>query len=399
MSTEEDQTDLPVFQQYIMTPEMVQMLIDGVQARQLNMGPVSPRTVVSNSDNANFAGCRSRFDGETHSDVEAFIDAITVYKECLEISGAHAVKGISMLLTGAAATWWQGIKSTVTSFEEAMEALLHAYGFAKTPSQIYRELFSKEQGEEKTDIFVSKARSLFSRLGHSAISEHIQLHMVYGLLNARIRKKVTRNSVTSFKELIEAARVVEQIAPDLPSSKSPAHQNQQVNHKPRLQCTYCKNFGHAKNVCQKLARANASTSANNTKETVIVSGSSSLSQVRSVTCYGCNAPGYIKSNCPNCSKSKSTSSEHVTTMYSEFFGSAIENTNECKRSLVHVTINNHHGTAYFDSGAQSSLVGAKLRQLLIADGVPFISKKQNMTLADGVTKEVNAEYFTVEVLL
>lgn len=132
---------------------------------------------------------------------------------------------------------------------------------------------------------------------------------------------------------------------------------------------------------------------------MIVSGSSSLPQVRSVTCYGCNTPRYIKSNCPNCSKSRATSSEHVTTMYSDFFGSAIENTSKCKLSLIHVTINNHHGTAYFDSGAQSSLVGAKLRQLLIVDGVPSSPKKLHMTLADGVTKEVNAEYFTVEVIL
>lgn len=86
-------------------------------------------------------------------------------------------------------------------------------------------------------------------------------------------------------------------------------------------------------------------------------------------------------------------------MYSEFFGRDFENTTKCTRSLVKVTISNHNDIAYFDSGAKSSLVGAKLRQLLLADGVPSISKKLNMTLANGVTREVDAEYFNVEVIL
>lgn len=103
-----------------------------------------------------------------------------------------------MLLTGSAATWWQGVKSSIVTFEEAATALIHAYGYLKPPHQIYRKLFAMEQGMEKTDIFISKARSLLSHLkGESAISEHVQLDIVYGLLNVRIKERVSREDFTS----------------------------------------------------------------------------------------------------------------------------------------------------------------------------------------------------------
>lgn len=142
-------------QQVVMTTEMLQDLISSIQTTG-----IQNQNQPNVSTNANFSSCKHNFSGRKHENVEAFIDAITVYKKCLHIADIHALKGLSMLLHEEAATWWQGIKSSVTDFNEALDCLKHAYGFPKPAYQIYRELFSNEQGEEKTDIFISKS-SLF----------------------------------------------------------------------------------------------------------------------------------------------------------------------------------------------------------------------------------------------
>ncbi|KAJ8928503.1 hypothetical protein NQ314_018937 [Rhamnusium bicolor] len=170
--------------QVIMTPEMLQNLLAGVQ--QAIQGSTTTTTTTVSKD-GNFSNCTSRFDGKVNSNVEPFIDSIVVYKDCADISDENALKGLPMLLNEPASTWWQGIKSSITTFEEALLALKHAYGYAKPPHQIYRELFSREQNEdEPTDIFISKCRALLSYLPKSpAVHESTQLHMVYGLLHYR----------------------------------------------------------------------------------------------------------------------------------------------------------------------------------------------------------------------
>lgn len=57
--------------------------------------------------------------------MEACIYAFRAYKYCLTVSDNHAVKGMSKLLTDSAATWRQGIKASVNTFDEALQALRH----------------------------------------------------------------------------------------------------------------------------------------------------------------------------------------------------------------------------------------------------------------------------------
>lgn len=127
-------------QQVVMTPEMLQDLIAGMRLAGVNHNQQNVTTV---SNNSNFSACKHKFYGNKNEDIEAFIDAISVYKECLNISDEHARKGLSMLLHDTAATWWQGIKSSVNTFDEALDCLRHAYGYPKPAYQIYRELFSR----------------------------------------------------------------------------------------------------------------------------------------------------------------------------------------------------------------------------------------------------------------
>lgn len=130
----------------------------------------------------NFSRCTTCFNGDKTSDVEAFIDAIVTYKDCTNISDENALKGLPILLTDLAATWWQGVKNMINTWDTAIELLRQTYGPKKPAYRIYKELFSGEQKEDTpTDIFVCKARALLSKLLYAIpLSESIQ--MIYGLL-------------------------------------------------------------------------------------------------------------------------------------------------------------------------------------------------------------------------
>lgn len=65
--------------------------------------------------------------------------------------------------------------------------------------------FCEEQPcKQKTDVL----RSLFSQLVEKS-TQSIQLIMIYGLLNRRIRKRIMRKDITSFHNLIQRAGTVE----------------------------------------------------------------------------------------------------------------------------------------------------------------------------------------------
>lgn len=159
----------------------------------------------------NFAKCNSRFDGSSDTDVKAFIDAIEIFKSCTDISDVNALKGLPMLLDGFAASWYQGVKSTLTTWQEAIDLLRSTFGPAKPAYRVYRELFAREQDSRtKSDIFICKARSILAQLPPGTLAEEIQLDMVYGLLHRKIREKVPRDKVASFSELLTHARLAEE---------------------------------------------------------------------------------------------------------------------------------------------------------------------------------------------
>ncbi|XP_018360235.1 PREDICTED: uncharacterized protein LOC108759350 [Trachymyrmex cornetzi] len=122
-----------------LTNEQFAMLIQQIQISAAN-APVA--NIVQ--PQGNFSRCTSRFDGNKSSDVEAFIDAISTYKECTNISNENALKGLLILLTDLAATWWQGVKGTVNTWDTAIEILRQAYGPKKAAHRVYKELFSCE---------------------------------------------------------------------------------------------------------------------------------------------------------------------------------------------------------------------------------------------------------------
>lgn len=165
-----------------------------------------------------------------------------------------ALKGLPILLTDFAATWWQGVKATVTTWNDAVTLLKHTYTAKKSAYRIYRELFSLEHNDNTpTDIFVCQCRVLLAQLPSDALPESTQIDMVYGLLSPRIRKEVSREKCTSFSKLLDLTRVAEEnmfeFPPSLVMSKN---KNQSVKNRPK--CKYCKNFGHLVEDCRRLQK-------------------------------------------------------------------------------------------------------------------------------------------------
>ncbi|XP_061727671.1 uncharacterized protein LOC133532834 [Cydia pomonella] len=193
----------------------VQNIIETLQRSQTEalkelLQSVSSRTTSCTAQGqGTLTGCKTTFSGQPQESVEAFIDAVDAYSECAQVSDTNVLRGLAYLLKENAATWWQGVKQQITSWQQAKENLISAYGDRRPPHRIYIEIFSSPQQTENTDVFVARIRSLFARLPEGDISEKAQLDMTYGLLSSRIRKRLRREDVASFKELLRRARSVE----------------------------------------------------------------------------------------------------------------------------------------------------------------------------------------------
>ncbi|XP_028162014.1 uncharacterized protein LOC114353992 isoform X2 [Ostrinia furnacalis] len=340
---------------------------------------------------SNFAACTHRFDGKKN--VIPFLEAIEIYKESVAMTDAMAMRGLPMLLTDFAAEWWQGVKHSVTTWSEALALLRNTYGPRLPPHMIYKELFRREQGDENTDVFVCKSRALLSQLPANTIPEDpVQLDMVYGLLHRRIRRQVARTSFSSFQQLLELARVVEELEEECPavtktevtSSEMPTRseslpqdrttdRDATTNRKARLRCNYCKQFGHMKDECQKGQRKKQNEQFETEQE------ERPESTKPTVTCFGCGLPGVIRSNCPNCKSTKSDCNVNLPA-FAAFSPKLID---VCMRPKLGIEILGLHGSALVDTGAKQSVASDSLYRVLVEKGQKFDTVKLFISLADG----------------
>ncbi|KAJ8936772.1 hypothetical protein NQ318_008988 [Aromia moschata] len=277
-----------------MTDEQFQSLLSGMTLALSNAN----RT--SNFD-GNFSKCASRFAGNKDEDVEAFIDAITVYKDCVNISDENAIRGLPMLLDQNAGTWWQGIKATILTWDDALTSLRHTFGFNKLPHKIFKELFSREQGDkESTDLLVNQSL----------------------ITNQRRTKLRTRSK-----------------------------------------CSFCKNFGHVQSECRKHAIQQGKqpqTSTNQkpatTSTTITCFGCGKPGYIRS-QCPNCRT----NSNCNVVSSSSNEIQETAThTSCIDVLSTEIQPVSDTSRPLIEVNIEGKRGLVYVDSGTRNSIAGYKL---------------------------------------
>lgn len=340
--------------------------------------------------NANFSKCTARYDGSEKSNVIAFLDAVETYKECAGVSDDMALRGLSMLLTDLAATWWQGVKATTTSWADAVSSLKSTFGPRLPPHQIYRQIFEREQKlREPTDLFVCQLRALIAQLPAGTLSEVVQLDMVYGLLHVNIREKVARSHFSSFRELLECCRRVEDIfresrpPPTFHSQPSTSSAPVPAVNKKRQHCVYCKQYGHLKEDCLRLKDKKPKDG----KDSSVM-----IKEKPSVTCFGCGAPGVIRSNCPTCKVKK----EPIESSFKSVSASALS-LNPRVRPIVSVRIYGKVGNLLIDTGAKHSIGSISLKRHLCNNGQKFENVFTELKYADGRVHAQNVEVANVNV--
>ena len=82
----------------------------------------------------------------------------------LGVPEVTAIESLALLLTGIAVQWRFGAKKAFPSWEEALAGLEETFTIRKPPYEIYRELFSRDQGpQEPTLRFVFRCRALLAK--------------------------------------------------------------------------------------------------------------------------------------------------------------------------------------------------------------------------------------------
>lgn len=381
-----------------LTNDQFTSLLDQIkQANQPQAAATVIQTPLNVNGTGNFSKCSARFDGTTGILVESFIDSIETYKDCTGIADDIAIRGLTMLLTGEAAIWWQGIKDTVSTWTDAVDSLKNAFGPYLPPHKIYRELFKLNQESNcLTEIFVSKFRSLISRLAVKH-DENTQLDMLYGGLNIKIREKLSRHEFDSYSTLIDKARIVESMMmestnPRKSVSQKPTEMQFKCN-KPtsRPYCTFHQRTGHETENCNARKRNEQSlnNSEDNSRSRKDITPITSLpGRERPLICYSCNEAGHISTACP-----KKTSAAFSTILIEHSSASLLN------RMFLNISIDGFNGTAMIDNGATKSTASKSLYDLLVKQGYLFERKSAQITLALGTSTCYPILVTTIPILI
>lgn len=153
------------------------------------------------------SNCTTKNNGSRQQNkVEELIAMSTIYKGNIE--DANALKSLPLLLTDEARIWWQGAKSSVNTWNSAMQLLRKSFAPDKPNFRIYTQIFeSHQKNNESTDLFLFGKRALFEQMKtNKPASAAMQLDMFYGLLKLSIKQRINRNDIQSFDDLVEKAQ-------------------------------------------------------------------------------------------------------------------------------------------------------------------------------------------------
>ncbi|KAG7300020.1 hypothetical protein JYU34_017062 [Plutella xylostella] len=371
-------------------------------------GAESPPARATASDHqtpppGTFAKCTARFDGAGRSadQLDAFIDAVQVYKECANVSDEHALRGLPMLLEGDAAVWWRGVRASVAGWAAALQRLRAMYGTPLPAYKVFRAIFSSEQNEVRSDVFISRVRALLAQLPYELL-EDTKLDIIYGLLSYHLRKRIPREGASSVDELIvkcraveEASREVRKFSDDNPSSGT------QKNYNPSAATHNCLNppsAAHCINVnnpsvCQnRLTDRPTYLPVHNIPTPSSSSGPNGATRVRPRCAY-CRRLGHHVDDCrtkerdtvestpgnPPLSPGHAVNSQRGE---HEFLSAEFQGKYD-PRPLVNIKVGGALGAAVLDTGATHSIASNMLYDIMCKKGVKFEDTFHTVYLADG----------------
>ncbi|KAI8437137.1 hypothetical protein MSG28_010487 [Choristoneura fumiferana] len=267
----------------------VNLTID--QFQRLIGAIASARDSATAARSASFATAKFSYAGERDpTQVKNFLIAATCFKEVENMSDEDALRSLPLIFKDDAATWWNGISESVSSWTDFKDRLQSAFAPKKPAHQIYQELIGVHQKEnELTEIFVAGKKDLIAQLPAPRLADSHQIDMVFGTLHKKIQDRIARESVKTLDDLLEAVRGAEEFSEEKPL---PAKRK-------RVRCRYCKNLGHSQDVCRK-KQAEVEIPSTSSQPAILEKAPSPPAP--KVSCYGCGAPGLVRSTCPTCSK-------------------------------------------------------------------------------------------------
>ncbi|KAL0878922.1 hypothetical protein ABMA27_003919 [Loxostege sticticalis] len=348
---------------------------------------------ISSSRRSTLASCTASFNGEKNSEaVESFLAAVNVYKEIEKITDSEALAGLPLLLRQEAGKWWQGIKTNVTKWDDFQTRLRDTFAPKKPACLIYHEITSERQRpNEPMESFISKKRMLFSLLTETVHSETNQLDMLYYLFDIRLRERLPRSSFSTYDELLKTAREIEEVLIERSQAGS------QSSRGPKIKCAYCRNFGHSIDNCRKKNKGESKQIPKQVPTVSVLSNQQTQAPSPSqpkFSCYGCGAPGVVRTNCPTCASKRTPVKSEQADFCSINIGSDIR-----ARPVISIGISGLQGYAFVDTCAKTSVASYSLYKRLNELGYCFSERTIQISLADGFPKTEKVQMVTVPVSL
>ncbi|CAH0719083.1 unnamed protein product, partial [Brenthis ino] len=151
-----------------------------------------------------------------------------------------------------------------------------------------------------------------------------------------------------------------------------------LSHRPR--CVYCKQYGHAREDCNRLKE----------KASSVIKAEKSPERSQ-ITCFCCGTPGVIRAKCIKCSKTAANSAFHTVSA----IGS--KPVDPRSRPLLEVLVYGARGRVLVDTGAKHCIASESLKAHLYKNNHKFVKVRIELKFADGTVKNLVVDTAQVEV--
>lgn len=287
--------------------------------------PVPANTNIECSGERNVAKWNVKFNGV--SDSLTFVEKVEELQQSSGISDQKLFNSVSLLFVDQGKLWFNGVKSTVSSWSELKSLLLEEFLPADYDYRLMSEIRSRSQGaEESTHIYFAVMSGLFSRLKKS-LPEHEQLEILLHNIRPHFTQQLALVEINSISELktkcrqLEAARQRAELFTE-PTAKSNvltndfAYKGKKVvsavsNNNASRQSS---NAAESKPTKQHPQQRSQSTVVSDKKPVCFKCGKTDHSfrlcrvqQSGPIKCFKCNELGYTIRTCPKCNNNSSQS--------------------------------------------------------------------------------------------
>lgn len=146
----------------------------------------------------------------TADSLKDFIRKVWSLKNDRNLPDDTAMNALSLLLPDVASRWWEDTRPFVKNWNLAVALILKVLDSRRTLQDAWREFEScNHQYDRHLSSFLMEQRVLLAEIRQSNIilSEQTQIDLIYYKLNSSLRKRIEREKITSFNELMKQAEM------------------------------------------------------------------------------------------------------------------------------------------------------------------------------------------------